>query len=119
MFRMVRLSLIFPKGFDEGTYLRLSETIREEIPNARVFVMSGPSHAEEVGRGMPTTNVIANEDHDLAVYVQKIFMTDKFRIYTNTDVIGVELGGRLKCHCPLRGHMRRFRLRRQHKKPPL
>ena len=84
------------KGFDEGTYLRLSETIREEIPNARVLVMSGPSHAEEVGRGMPTTNVIANEDHDLAVYVQKIFMTDKFRIYTNTDVIGVELGGALK-----------------------
>lgn len=91
-----QIIVIISKGFDEGTYRRLSETVSAEIPNAKIAVMSGPSHAEEVGRGMPTTNVVANEDHDLARYIQKMFMTDKFRIYTNTDVIGVELGGALK-----------------------
>jgi glycerol-3-phosphate dehydrogenase (NAD(P)+) len=58
--------------------------------------MSGPSHAEEVGRSLPTTNVIAHQDLDIAQYVQSIFMTPDFRVYTSQDVIGVELGGALK-----------------------
>ncbi len=91
-----QIIVIISKGFDEDTYLTLSETVKNEISNARIAVMSGPSHAEEVGKGMPTTNVVAHSDHDLAKYIQSVFMTQVFRVYTNTDVTGVELGGALK-----------------------
>lgn len=84
------------KGFDESTGQRLSEVIAEEIPMARVAAMSGPSHAEEVAREMPTTNVVACADSEAALFVQKIFNSPSFRIYTSEDVIGVELGGSLK-----------------------
>ena len=87
---------IISKGIEEGTFLRLSEIVEELMPDNIVSVMSGPSHAEEVALGLPTTNVIACKDIAVAQKLQKAFMNDKFRIYTNSDVIGVELGGALK-----------------------
>lgn len=84
------------KGFDCETLMRLSEVITSEIPNARVAAMSGPSHAEEVGRDLPTTNAVAHPDIKVAQYAQDLFMTPKFRVYTTSDIIGVELGGSLK-----------------------
>lgn len=84
------------KGLEEGTLLRLSEVYHEEIPGAPIAVMSGPSHAEEVSRGLPTTNVAASSDIALAKKVQDIFMDDYFRVYTGHDMIGAELGGALK-----------------------
>ncbi|MCD8181412.1 MAG: NAD(P)H-dependent glycerol-3-phosphate dehydrogenase [Firmicutes bacterium] len=84
------------KGLEEGSFLRLSEVYKQEIPRAEVSVMSGPSHAEEVSRGLPTTNVVASADIETAKFIQDIFMDDMFRVYTSTDIIGVELGGALK-----------------------
>lgn len=84
------------KGLEEGSLMRMSQVIAQEIPNAKVAVLSGPSHAEEVGRLMPTTSVAACEDEEIARFVQDAMMTAAFRVYTNTDVIGVELGGALK-----------------------
>lgn len=84
------------KGLEEKSYMTLSEVLKEEIPSSRIAVMSGPSHAEEVSRGIPTTNVIASNDEDVAVYIQDLFMNSRFRIYTNPDMPGVELGGSLK-----------------------
>ncbi len=84
------------KGIEASTLMRLSEIYAQEIPAAEIAVMSGPSHAEEVSRGLPTTNVIACQNHDTAVYLQDIFMNRVFRIYTGDDVLGVELGGALK-----------------------
>lgn len=84
------------KGFDEEKYTRLTEVIKEEIPQATVLAMSGPSHAEEVSRALPTTNVVAGTDLEATKFVQKIFNTPTFRIYTSDDVIGVELGGAIK-----------------------
>lgn len=79
----------------EGT-LRLSQVYEQEIPQADISVMSGPSHAEEVSRGLPTTNVIASKNECSAKALQEIFMKDNFRVYTASDVAGVELGGSLK-----------------------
>ena len=76
--------------------MRLSEVYAEEIPQAEISVMSGPSHAEEVSRRLPTTNVIASKSIETARYIQDIMMSDMFRIYTSDDVIGVEMGGALK-----------------------
>ena len=84
------------KGIEEGTYLTLSKVIKQEIPNCEIVVMSGPSHAEEVSRGIPTTNVVAAENEETAVLVQDMFMNPNFRVYTNPDILGVELGGSLK-----------------------
>ena len=84
------------KGLEESTLMRLSEVYKEEIPQAKVAVMSGPSHAEEVSMGLPTTNVVAAETLDIAEYIQEIFMDRTFRVYTGTDMIGAELGGALK-----------------------
>jgi glycerol-3-phosphate dehydrogenase (NAD(P)+) len=84
------------KGLEEKTLLRLSQVYKEEIPQADISVMSGPSHAEEVSRGLPTTNVVASEHIETAKFIQDIFMDDMFRVYTSTDIIGVELGGALK-----------------------
>lgn len=75
---------------------RLSEVYREEIPQAVVCVMSGPSHAEEVSRGLPTTNVVAADNIETAKKIQDIFMNENFRVYTSDDIAGVELGGALK-----------------------
>lgn len=84
------------KGLEESTLMRLSEVYAEEIPQAKIAVMSGPSHAEEVSEGLPTTNVVASKDAATAEYIQNIFMTEYFRVYTGSDVIGAELGGALK-----------------------
>ena len=84
------------KGFDMEKYNRLSQVIKEEIPNCVVAAMSGPSHAEEVVKKLPTTNVVGCEDIEIAKYIQKIFMSENFRIYTTEDIVGVELGGSLK-----------------------
>ncbi|HZJ82249.1 MAG TPA: NAD(P)H-dependent glycerol-3-phosphate dehydrogenase [Clostridia bacterium] len=84
------------KGLEVGSLLRLSQVIGEEIPHARVGVLSGPSHAEEVAIGSPTTVVSASIDRCVAEYVQDVFMAPTFRVYTNPDVIGVEMGGALK-----------------------
>lgn len=84
------------KGIEAGSFKRMSEIIEEENPKARVVVLSGPSHAEEVARGMPTTVVAASKNKAAALYVQDIFMNPVFRIYANPDIVGVELGGALK-----------------------
>lgn len=84
------------KGIEQKTLKRMSEIAAEKLPNARYAVLSGPSHAEEVGREMPTTVAVASTDLALAEEVQEIFMTERFRVYTTQDVVGVELGGSLK-----------------------
>ncbi len=84
------------KGIEKGTLLRLSEVAEELAPGCNYIALSGPSHAEEVARKLPTTVTVAGKDHDLAVEIQEIFSTDRFRVYTNEDLIGVELGGALK-----------------------
>lgn len=84
------------KGVEERTLMTLSEIISEEIPQADVCVLSGPSHAEEVGKGLPTTCVVSAEKRETAEYLQGIFMSPVFRVYTTPDILGVELGGALK-----------------------
>jgi glycerol-3-phosphate dehydrogenase (NAD(P)+) len=84
------------KGIEQKSLKRLSEIAFEKLPHARYVVLSGPSHAEEVGRAMPTTLVSASEEQEIAEYIQDVFMSDRLRIYTNSDVTGVELGGALK-----------------------
>ena len=83
------------KGIEEHTNLRLSEVIEEELPNP-VVVLSGPSHAEEVAFGIPTTVVTSSRDMKYATDVQDLFMTNSFRVYTNDDLVGVEIGGAVK-----------------------
>ncbi|MDO4306280.1 MAG: NAD(P)H-dependent glycerol-3-phosphate dehydrogenase [Eubacteriales bacterium] len=84
------------KGIEEKTLMTLSDIIEEEIPNADVCVLSGPSHAEEVGRGLPTTCVVSSKTRETAEYLQGIFMSPVFRVYTTPDMLGVELGASLK-----------------------
>lgn len=84
------------KGIEEGTNLRLSEVIKEELPNNPVVVLSGPSHAEEVCIGIPTTVVVTSSEMECAEKVQDLFMDQSFRVYTNDDIIGVEVGGAVK-----------------------
>ncbi len=79
----------------EGS-LRLSQVYKEEIPNADISVLSGPSHAEEVSRSVPTTVVVASQSSETAEFLQDVFMCETFRVYTSDDIIGVELGGALK-----------------------
>ena len=91
-----QMVLNISKGIEEGTYLTMSQIIAEELPMCRVAVMSGPSHAEEVSRRMPTTNVVACSEEEMAMFIQDLFMNPYFRVYTNDDIMGVELGGSLK-----------------------
>ncbi|MCR5269327.1 MAG: NAD(P)H-dependent glycerol-3-phosphate dehydrogenase [Lachnospiraceae bacterium] len=84
------------KGIEEKTLDTLTQVIHEEIPNASLAVLSGPSHAEEVGLGIPTTCVVGSKDKKCAEYIQNLFMNESFRIYTSPDVLGIELGGALK-----------------------
>ncbi len=84
------------KGIEDNTLLTLSKQIEEEIPQADVTVLSGPSHAEEVGRKLPTTVVVAAKKKETAEFLQGVFMNEYFRVYTSPDMIGVELGGSLK-----------------------
>ncbi|MGN1181098.1 MAG: NAD(P)H-dependent glycerol-3-phosphate dehydrogenase [Suilimivivens sp.] len=84
------------KGIEEATLMTLSEIIEEEIPQADVSVLSGPSHAEEVGRGIPTTIVVGSKKKETAEYLQNMFMSEVFRVYISSDVLGIELGAALK-----------------------
>ena len=84
------------KGIESKTLLTMSNVIKEEILCENIAVMSGPTHAEEVAVGIPTTIVIGAKDKQLAKYLQNIFMSDTFRVYISSDVIGIELGGALK-----------------------
>ena len=84
------------KGIEEDTLMTLSQQIEEEIPQADVAVLSGPSHAEEVGRGLPTTVCIGAHTEATAKYLQQLFMNEVFRVYISPDILGIELGGSLK-----------------------
>ena len=84
------------KGIEESTLMTLSAIVEQEIPQAEVAVLSGPSHAEEVGRGIPTTIVVGAKRKTTAEYLQNIFMSDVFRVYISPDVLGIELGAALK-----------------------
>lgn len=84
------------KGLEEESLKRLSEVISDELPFCKIAVMSGPSHAEEVARGIPTTNVVGSKNIEVARYLQDVFMNKTFRIYTSEDMTGMELGGSLK-----------------------
>ncbi len=84
------------KGIEQGTHKRLSEIAEEFFDMDHYVVLSGPSHAEEVGRRMPTTVATASRNLAAAEAIQDLFMTDRFRVYTTEDVVGVELGGALK-----------------------
>ncbi len=86
----------FSKGLEEGTGLRMSQVISEEIPQARAVALSGPCHAEELARGIPSAYVVASTNEDSSKAVQDILMSPNFRVYTNPDIIGVELGGAIK-----------------------
>jgi len=90
----IYLSVI--KGLEISTLKRVSEVIHDELGKVKLAVLSGPTIAYEVAKGIPTVAVIASHNLALRKYLQKIFITDRFRIYTNNDVIGVELGGSLK-----------------------
>ena len=83
------------KGIEEGTNKTLAEVIEEELSNP-VVILSGPSHAEEVAFGIPTTVLTTSHDMKYAEEVQDLFMTTEFRVYTNDDIIGVEIGGAVK-----------------------
>ncbi len=84
------------KGFERETLYTLDEIVKEELPGKKCAVLSGPSHAEEVSRGIPTAMVVASEDEKLNNEIQELFMNENMRIYTSNDVKGVELGGALK-----------------------
>lgn len=84
------------KGIEEHTLLTLSQIIEEELPEAVVTALSGPSHAEEVSRGLPTTCVAGAHSRQAAEFVQSVFMSEVFRVYTSPDLLGIELGGALK-----------------------
>ena len=84
------------KGIEEDTLKPLADQIREEIPNSTVAVLSGPSHAEEVGKKLPTAVVVGAERKETAEYVQSLFMNTRFRVYTSPDMLGIQLGGSIK-----------------------
>ena len=84
------------KGLEEGSLKRLSQVLHEELDTEKLVVMSGPSHAEEVARGIPTTLVAASDDIRAAEYIQQQMGGNSMRIYLNNDVIGCEIGGAMK-----------------------
>ena len=88
--------VICSKGFEKDSMLTLDEVVQEEIPNAKIAVLSGPSHAEEVSIAIPTVLVVASKYDAVLKLVQDTFMCEKMRIYTSRDIKGVELGGALK-----------------------
>ena len=84
------------KGIEEDTLMTITDVVEQEIPQADVAVMCGPSHAEEVGIGLPTTVVAGARKRAIAEGIQDIFMNEVFRVYTSPDMLGMELGGSLK-----------------------
>ena len=88
--------IICSKGFEKETLQTLDEVIKDELPSAKIGVLTGPSHAEEVAISIPTVLVIASEHEEILPLIQDTFMSKNMRIYTSTDVKGLELGGALK-----------------------
>ena len=88
--------IICSKGFEASTLYTLNEVVQDELPNAKIGVLTGPSHAEEVSLGVPTAIVIASQNIEVQYLIQDTFMNEKMRIYTSSDVKGAELGGALK-----------------------
>lgn len=84
------------KGIENDTLMTLCQIVEQEVPQARVAVLSGPSHAEEVSRGIPTSCVVGAHKKEDAEYLQNLFMNDVFRVYTNPDILGICIGGALK-----------------------
>ena len=86
------------KGLEEDTLETMTDIIEEELKGKKpqVAVLSGPSHAEEVGKGIPTTCVVSAHNKELTLYLQNIFMNPSFRVYTSPDMLGIEIGGALK-----------------------
>lgn len=84
------------KGIEENTLMTLCEILEDELPQADVAVLSGPSHAEEVSKAMPTTVVVGAKSEKTAAFIQDVFMGNSFRVYVSPDIIGIELGGALK-----------------------
>lgn len=91
-----QIIVIASKGFEENTLMRLSEVVEEVAPNCKVCVLLGPTHAEEVAKEIPTACVASSKDINVSKQIQEVFMSPYFRIYTNNDIIGVEMGGALK-----------------------
>ena len=87
---------VVTKGIEEETLMTQAEILEQVLPGNTVSALSGPTHAEEVVRGMPTTIVSASKSREMAEFVQDVFMSDVFRVYTSPDILGVELGGSLK-----------------------
>lgn len=84
------------KGIEEDTLMTMTQIIKEEIPQCEPAALSGPSHAEEVSRGLPTTCVAGSHKKEVAEYIQSLFMSPVFRVYTSPDVLGIEVGAALK-----------------------
>ncbi len=84
------------KGLENETFLRPTQILQQMLGAEEVAVLSGPSHAEEISRGLPASVVVASSNLDLAQWIQRVFRTERFRVYTNPDIIGVELAGALK-----------------------
>ena len=91
-----QIIVVLTKGIEEGTLKTMTEVVEEVVPQAKVAALSGPTHAEEVGRGLPSTIVAATRDEETAKYIQQQFNTPVFRVYTSTDILGVEIGAALK-----------------------
>lgn len=84
------------KGIEDNTLMTLCEILEDVLPEAKVAVLSGPSHAEEVSKEMPTTVVVGAKDEKTATFIQDVFMGKNFRVYVSPDIVGIELGGALK-----------------------
>ncbi len=94
--RSGQIVLNLAKGIEESTLMILTDILEQELQGVNVAVLSGPSHAEEVGRRIPTTAVVGAKDRQTAEWIQNIFMNERFRVYTSPDMLGIELGGALK-----------------------
>ena len=84
------------KGIEDKTLMTMCEILEDELPQADVAILSGPSHAEEISKGMPTTAVVGGRTEKTAVFIQDVFMANHFRVYVSPDRIGIEIGGALK-----------------------
>ena len=84
------------KGIEEGSLMLMSDVILDEIPGSETCVLSGPTHAEEVGKGLPTTIVVGAFEKEIARYIQNVFMSNVFRVYISPDMLGIEVGAALK-----------------------
>ncbi|MFA5338873.1 MAG: NAD(P)H-dependent glycerol-3-phosphate dehydrogenase [Candidatus Omnitrophota bacterium] len=91
-----KLLVSVSKGIENRSLVRMSQVVQDVLGKVRIGVLSGPTISYEVARGLPTTVVAASEDEKTAQEIQDLFMTETFRVYTNTDLIGVELGGSIK-----------------------